>query len=448
MDLKGKKIVVIGMGKTGLASAIFLGKRGAKVVVTDEKSPDQWGGAFEQIRREKWLDVGDYSNIDVLRDTDMIVPSPGIPPHNKLLVEALKRNITVISEIELAYRFINVPIIAVTGTNGKTTTTTLLGKILQGSGKKVFVGGNIGNPLIDYADTDQKDDFIVAEISSFQLQWIDQFSPFMALLMNITRDHVDYHGSFEAYCRIKARVFANQTQNDFAILNAADPEQKGIADTLPAQVFKFSSKKILPEGIFIQNQNIVLKIKGMQDEAYPLSIINLPGAHNVENVMAAIIAARLCGCSHQDIMTAVNAFHGLPHRIEFAGEKKSVKFYDDSKGTNVGSVLRALETFDQPVILLLGGRDKDGDFESLRPLLKMKTKKVFLFGEARERIASLIGKDQPIILKGRLKEAIESAYQAADPGDIVLLSPGCASFDEFANYKERGNYFKDVVRNL
>lgn len=448
MDLKGKKIVVIGMGKTGIASAIFLGKRGATVVVTDEKSPDQWGGAFEQIRREKWLEVGDYRSIDVLRDADMIVPSPGIPPHNKLLVEALKKNITVISEIELAYRFINVPIIAVTGTNGKTTTTTLLGKILQGSGKKVFVGGNIGNPLIEYADTDQKDNFIVAEISSFQLQWIEKFRPFVALLMNITRDHVDYHGSFEAYRCIKARVFANQTKNDFAILNAADPEQQGIADTLPAQVYKFNSKGILSEGIFVQDKNIIMKIKGMQDEAYPLRIINLPGVHNVENVMAAIVAARFSGCSQKDIITAISAFYGLPHRIEFAGEKNRVKFYDDSKGTNVGSVSRALETFDQPVILLLGGRDKDGDFESLRPLLKMKTKKVFSFGEARERIASLIGEDQPIIIKGKLKEAIESAYQEAAPGDIVLLSPGCASFDEFANYKERGNYFKDVVRNL
>jgi UDP-N-acetylmuramoylalanine--D-glutamate ligase len=201
-------------------------------------------------------------------------------------------------------------------------------------------------------------------------------------------------------------------------------------------------------GIFIKDNDIVLIMPGFNEEKYPLSIINLPGLHNVENVMAAIMAARLCGCSQKDIIAAVRAFSGLPHRIEFAGERNSIKFYDDSKGTNVGSVLRALETFTQPVILLLGGRDKDGDFESLKPLLKKKTKKVILFGEARNRIASLIGEDIPVLKKAGLREAIQSAYKDAQSGDVVLLSPGCASFDEFANYKDRGNFFKDVVRNL
>jgi UDP-N-acetylmuramoylalanine--D-glutamate ligase len=448
MDIKGQKIIVIGMGKTGIASARFLGKQGAKVVVTDEKPFDQWGVEFEQIAKEKWLEVGDYNNVDILENANMVVPSPGIPPDNKLLVEAVKKNISIVSEIELAYLFIKVPIIAVTGTNGKTTTTTLLGKILQRSGKKVFVGGNIGNPLIEYAETTQKDDFIVAEISSFQLQWVEKFRPFIAVLLNITCDHINYHGSFDEYRRIKARVFANQTKADFAILNAADKEQNGMSDSIKARIVKFSSKEVLPEGIFVTNKNIVLKMPDMDKENYPLKIINLPGSHNVENVMAAIMAARFCGCGQEDIIAALSAFRGLPHRIEFAGEKNSVKFYDDSKGTNVGSVLRALETFDKPVILLLGGRDKDGDFESLRPLLKTKTKEVILFGEARDRIASLIGRDMPIFKKTKLQDAIESAYKDAGPGDVVLLSPGCASFDEFANYKERGNYFKDVVRNL
>jgi UDP-N-acetylmuramoylalanine--D-glutamate ligase len=447
MDFTGKKIVIIGMGKTGIAAASFLGKQGAKVVVTDEKSSDQWGGGFKQIAEEKWLEIGDY-NVGVLEGADMVVPSPGVSPNNDLLVEAQKKNISVVSEIELAYWFIKVPIIAVTGTNGKTTTTTLLGKILQRSGKKVFVGGNIGNPLIEYAETSQEDDFIVAEISSFQLQWIEKFRPFIAILLNITCDHINYHGSFAGYRHVKAGIFANQTNTDWAILNAADQEQDTMTDTLSAQIMKFSSKDILPEGIFIKDKNIILKMQDRKEEIYSLSIVNLPGLHNVENVMAAIMAARLCGCSREDIIAAVSAFRGLPHRIEFAGEKNSIKFYDDSKGTNVGSVLRALETFSQPVILLLGGRDKDGDFESLRPLLKTKTKKVILFGEARERIASLIGEDIPVLKKTGLQEAIRSAYQDAQSDDVVLLSPGCASFDEFANYKERGNFFKDVVRNL
>ena len=448
MDWKSKKIVVIGMGKTGIAAAGFLGRQGAKVIAVDEKSPDQWGDEFSRIAREPWLEIGDYHHVDILNGVSMVVPSPGIPPNNQLLVEALKRNISVISEIELAYRLIRVPILAVTGTNGKTTTTTLLGKILRDSGKKVFVGGNIGNPLIEYAETDQQDDFIVAEISSFQLQWIEKFKPFIAVLLNITCDHINYHGSFDEYRRVKASIFARQTKKDFAVLNAEDPEQAGIAGSISARTYSFSSKNILPEGIFVRKENIVLNIPQAGEETYPLDMIHLPGAHNVENVMAAVMAACLCGCSREDIIASVKAFRGLPHRIEFAGEKKSVKFYDDSKGTNVGSVLRALETFDRPVILLLGGRDKDGDFETLRPLLKTKTKNVILFGEARERIASLIGEDRALVKTEKLKEAVESAYRSAEPGDIVLLSPGCASFDEFANYKERGNHFKEVVRNL
>lgn len=447
MDFTGKKIIIIGMGKTGIATARFLGNQGAKVAVTDEKQFDQWGGEFKQIAGEKWLEVGDY-NARVLEGADMVVPSPGVPPNSDLLVEAQKKNIPVVSEIELAYWFLKVPVIAVTGTNGKTTTTTLLGEILRRSGKKVFVGGNIGTPLIEYAETSQKDDFVVAEISSFQLQWIEKFRPFIAILLNITCDHINYHGSFAQYRRVKAGIFANQTKTDWAILNAADQEQDGIADATYVQIVKFSSKNVLSTGIFIKDNDIVLILPEYNEEKYPLGIINLPGLHNVENVMAAIMAARLCGCSQKDIIAAVRAFSGLPHRIEFAGERNSIKFYDDSKGTNVGSVVRALETFTQPVILLLGGRDKDGDFESLKPLLKKKTKKVILFGEARNRIASLIGEDVPVLKKAGLREAIQSAYKDAQSGDVVLLSPGCASFDEFANYKDRGNFFKGVVRNL
>ncbi|MCX5849964.1 MAG: UDP-N-acetylmuramoyl-L-alanine--D-glutamate ligase [Deltaproteobacteria bacterium] len=447
MNLTGKKIVVIGMGKTGIATARFLGKQGAKVAVTDEQPIDKWGGEFEQIAKEKWLEIGSY-NIRILTGACIVVPSPGVPPHNVLLVEAQKRNIPVISEIEIAYRFLKVPVIAVTGTNGKTTTTTLLGEILKGSGKKTFVGGNIGNPLIEYAEGSQKDDFIVAEISSFQLQWIEKFRPFIAMLLNITCDHINYHGSFSEYRRIKTRIFANQTKADLAIINAADPEQEDIASIINARVIKFSSKRVLQKGIFIKKNNIGLRMPGKNEEQYPLSIINLPGLHNMENVMAAIMAARFCGCSQENIIAAVAAFRGLPHRIEFAGEKNSVKFYDDSKGTNVGSVARALETFTQPVILLLGGRDKDGDFETLKPMLAAKAKKVILFGEARDRIASLIDGHTPMLKKTKLREAIESAYKEAQSGDVILLSPGCASFDEFANYKERGIFFKDVVRNL
>ncbi len=447
MELAGKKIVVIGMGKTGIATTVFLGSRGASVVVIDEKPQREWGDAFQQLAGPLWLTVGNY-DVTALAGVDLVVPSPGIPPHHEILLAAQEKNIPIISEIELAYRFIQVPIIAVTGTNGKTTTTTLLGQILAHAGKKVFVGGNIGNPLIEYAASLQADDFIVAEISSFQLQWIKTFRPHAAILLNITCDHVNYHGSFAAYRRVKARLFEHQSQSDLAILNAEDDALEGLAPSIRAQVIPFSSKRKLKAGIFLQDNFIVYSKPDGDEECYPLSMIHLPGLHNVENIMAAVAAARFCGCSPESIVEAVSNFRGLSHRIEFAGEKHSVKFYDDSKGTNVDAVLRALQTFSAPVILLLGGRDKDGNFEALQPQLRARTKEVVLFGEARDRIQPQIGDHVPVSKEITLKAAVEHAYRDARPGDVVLLSPGCASFDEFANYKERGNYFKEVVGNL
>lgn len=447
MNLKDKKIVVIGMGKTGLATVRFLGAQGAKVVATDEKPPEKWGPAFEQIAEENWLTTGVY-NAAILDGVSMVMPSPGVPPSNEILQAALRNNIPVISEIELAYRYLRVPILAVTGTNGKTTTTTLLGEIFKQAGKKVFVGGNIGNPLIEFAGNNQLTDFVIAEISSFQLQWIEKFRPFVAVLLNITCDHVNYHGSFAEYRRIKTRIFENQEKSDYAIINAEDAEQRSVADSIRAQVAAFSSKKELPSGIFIQGGNLVFRNPAFGEEQYPLGMIKIPGLHNVENIMAAIMAARFCNCSRESIIDTISQFTGLPHRIEFAGEKKSVRYYDDSKGTNVGSVIRALDTFSTPVILLLGGRDKDGDFQNLKPLLAAKAKQVILFGEARDRIGSLIGGDVPAIKEPTLLAAIERASMGAHAGDVVLLSPGCASFDEFNSYKERGDFFKTVVGNL
>jgi len=448
MELRGKKIVVIGMGRTGIATASFLGNQGAAVVAVDEKPSRDWGEAFQPLSMEPWLTVGRY-DASALDGADLVVPSPGIPPHHDLLRAALTKKIPVVSEIELAYRFIKVPIIAVTGTNGKTTTTTLLGKILAHAGKKVFVGGNIGNPLIEYAGSAQADDFIVAEISSFQLQWIKTFRPHASVLLNITCDHVNYHGSFEEYRRVKASIFENQQNNDLAVLNADDETQEGLAQAMKAQVVRFSSRREVRPGMFLQDDAIVYSKPDGSDERYPVSMIHLPGLHNVENVMAAVVAARFCGCSQESIVEAVSEFRGLAHRIEFAGEKNGIKFYDDSKGTNVDAVIRALQTFSVPVILLLGGRDKDGNFAALQTLIGAKTRQVILFGEARDRILPQLGKMVvPAAKEPTLKAATVHAYTIAGPGDIVLLSPGCASFDEFANYKERGDFFKDVVRTL
>jgi UDP-N-acetylmuramoylalanine--D-glutamate ligase len=448
MNLSGQRILVIGLGKTGIASARFLAGKGAVVVVTDEKPLSELKDAISELGNA-------YANCefckyepDILARVDMIIPSPGVPPSNILLVEAVNKKIPILSEIELAYRFLKPPMIAITGTNGKTTTTTLIGKLLARGGKKAFVGGNIGNPLIGYVDGKQDDDYAVVEVSSFQLQWIQYFHPFISILLNTTCDHVNYHGSFEAYRMTKERIFENQEKSDLAILNADEPRSSVLAKNMSSKVQFFSTSTNVTKGMYLDHNTLINYTTGNDREVYPLDMIKIPGLHNIENVMASIMAARECGCSPGNIISAIADFKGISHRIEFTCEKNGVAFYDDSKGTNVGAVVRALETFSRPIILLLGGRDKEGDFETLSPLVGEKVKELVLFGEARDRINDLIGGIVKTSKATTLKEAIEIAYHNSSPGDIVLLSPGCASFDEFSNYKERGRFFKDAVKNL
>jgi len=447
MDLAGKKILVVGLGKTGVATARFLAGQGVRVTVTDEKPLAEWEDAIREIADlHANLRIGSYGP-DSLLQTDMVIPSPGVPPFNPLLSEAARRKIPILSEIELAWRFLKRPMIAITGTNGKTTTTTLMGEILKKSGKKVSVRGNIGDPLIGYVEGKQDDDYVVVEVSSFQLQWMQYFHPFIAILLNTTRDHVDYHGTFEAYCQVKERIFENQTAGDLAILNADDPRSESLSKRIAARIRYFSSSSTLQDGMFLHGSPLVYCGDGKREE-YPLAMVKIPGRHNIENIMATVIAARECGCSPDNIINTVLDFKGIPHRIEFAGEKNGVAFYDDSKGTNVGAVMRALETFSRPIILLMGGRDKEGDFNALVPLVKEKVKELLLFGEARERINTLIGGVVKTAQFATLGEAIEMAWQHSSAGDVVLLSPGCASFDEFSDYRARGRFFKEVVSNL
>jgi len=445
MDLKGKKILVIGLGKTGIAVAGFLLERGAEAVLTDERPVTM----FKEV-------LGDLSNHceirnhspEALRGLDFVIPSPGVPPINGILAEALKRGIPIMSEVEVASRFLKIPMVAVTGTNGKTTTTTLLGKVLSGSDKKVFVGGNIGEPLIGYVNTPQDDDYAVVEISSFQLMYTDRFRPFVSILLNTTYDHIDYHGSFGDYRAAKERIFMNQQEGDFAVLNADEPDSPALAERIRAEVLSFSLHKEVDPGVFLDRD--VLKVCGVgkTDETYPVERIKLPGRHNIENIMAVILAAKCCGSSHEAILRGIEDFKGIPHRIEFVGEKAGVAFYDDSKGTNVGAVIRALESFSAPTLLLLGGRDKGGDFERLIDLIGKKVKEVVIFGEAGKTIENKVGGAAKTTLAPTLREAVKIAYSRALRGDVVLLSPGCSSFDEFANYAERGRVFQETVRGL
>jgi len=449
MDLSGQKTLIIGWGKTGIASARFLAARGVRIAVTDAKDLSLEKDVLPQLGQDLRASV-EWVRYDTsaLSYVDMVVPSPGVPPLHPLLKEALERGIPVVSELELASRYLRTPMIAITGTNGKTTTTTLIGEILAKSGRKVFVGGNIGNPLANYVAGPQDADYAVVEVSSFQLQWVEAFHAFAALLLNTTCDHVDYHGSFEAYRAVKERIFNNQGKGDLAVLNADEPRSAVLAESLPSRVRFFSSSQSVDVGLYREGEQLIYHNGQGGRESYPLNIIRLPGAHNIENVMAAILACRACGCTREEVIQAVANFSGIAHRIEFTREIGGVKFYDDSKGTNVGAVKRAIESFSEPLVLLMGGRDKDGDFESLSDLLPNRVKVLVLFGEAREKIRERIGEIVPTLMAPTLKEAIAAARGQAGAGDVVLLSPGCASFDEFNNYKARGEFFQEEVRAL
>ena len=448
MDLRDKKVAVIGIGKTGRATAHFLAAQGARIAVTDEKPTAAWGETLDELRHlPAELTLCPYGP-EVLADAAWVVPSPGVYPANPILQEAIRRKIPILSELELAARFLSTPLLAITGTNGKTTVTTLIGEILRRSGKKVFVGGNIGAPLIGYVSGPQEADWVVVEVSSFQLQWAETLHPRIALLLNVTSDHVDYHGSFNAYRRIKESIFSQQTASDLAILNADEPSTEALIGRLAARSESFSSTRAVSRGMYLAKDRLVRATADGGREEYPLEMIHLPGRHNMENVMAAVMAARDCGCSPAHIVDAVAAFRGIAHRIEFAGEKDGVRYYDDSKGTNVGAVMRALQSFTEPIILLLGGRDKEGDFESLVPLIRERVRELLLFGEAREKISARIGQVVPTRSIPTMKEAVALAAEHASPGEVVLLSPGCASFDEFRDYKERGRVFQELVRTL
>ena len=448
MNLRNKKVAVIGVGKTGIATARFLANRGARIAITDEKPITAWGGTFSELKKRCTdLTIVSYGP-EILAGADLVVPSPGVYPSNPILLEALRREIPIVSELELASRFLKTPLVAITGTNGKTTVTTLIGEILRAAGKRVFVGGNIGDPLIGYVDGPQEANWAVIEVSTFQLQWIRDFHPTIALLLNITSDHIDYHGSFAAYRQIKESIFSRQSASDLAILNADETSTESLIGRLRAQVECFSSSTAVACGMYLTGKKLVRVSPAGDHEEYPLGMIRIPGRHNIENVMAAALAARACGCAHPDITRAVEGFRGISHRIEYVDEKNGVRFYDDSKGTNVGAVMRALECFSQPVILLLGGRDKEGDFETLSPLIRERVRELILFGEARETINRLVGGVVHTHLTTTMKEAVATARHLASHGDVVLLSPGCASFDEFSDYKARGRVFQELVRTF
>ncbi len=444
MKLKNKKILIAGLGVSGAACARFLKKRDANVTVTDMASEKEIGLYASMMHGEGIKTELGCHKIETFENADLIILSPGVPHTIPQVKMAKEKKIPVWGEIELAFRFIAEPIIAVTGTNGKTTTTTLLGKMLKKSGFKVFVGGNIGNPLIEYAGQKEKADIVVAELSSFQLDTIDRFRPHISVLLNISEDHLERYSDINSYARSKGRIFENQEKEDIAILNASDLLVKKITKKIKP-VKNFFNKAVNNSGKEINNNN---DLNDTVKSKFDFSEFSLKGIHNLENAFAAAMAATAANGTIDGIQSALNDFTGLPHRLEHIATIDNISFFDDSKATNVDAVKRALEAFEKPVVLIMGGRDKGGSYKDLAEYGHNSIRQLIIMGEAKEKIEFELGKLIPVQSVASMDEAVVTACCYAKPGDAVLLSPACSSFDMFESYAHRGKMFQQAVLKL
>jgi UDP-N-acetylmuramoylalanine--D-glutamate ligase len=452
MELNGKRALVVGLGKSGVASALFMKARGARVTVSDTKSGDELRNEIPVLLDHGiTVETGGHGD-RTFHGQDLIVVSPGVPVDAPPLVQARSLGETVIGEIELAAQFLPGPIVAITGSNGKTTTTALTGEIMAAGGFPTLVGGNIGTPAISLAERATPETVIVLEVSSFQLETIQTFRPKVAVVLNVTPDHLDRHRTFEIYADAKARIFENQQGGDFAVLNADDPTCVAMAKRTPAQVFWFSRQKEVEQGAWVRDGNIVFRDSKGQREILQVSEIPLKGAHNLENVLAAVCAGALMGCAHEKIRQAVQNFKAVEHRLEFVASVRGVDYYNDSKATNVDATIKALESFPANIYLILGGKDKGSDYSVLNDLLRQRVKRVYTIGAAAAKIESQIVSSKnggpELIHAETLENAIRKAHAVALSGDVVLLAPACASFDQFKNYEQRGQVFKEIVRSL
>lgn len=439
-----RRALVIGFRRTGQAAAQLLQRRGVAVRVSEGRSADALG-VDPSAHRGIELRFGE-DGPDLLDDVDLVVPSPGVPREAPLLQEAIRRGITIQSEIELAFRVLECPVIAITGTNGKSTTTTLVGAALEHAGWTTFVGGNLGTPLVTAADRPY--DVAVAEVSTFQLEWVSTFRPRVGCLLNVTPDHLDRHTDFAEYRALKARLFQYQWPEDTAVLNRDDPETWRLAPTLAARVVSFGMDEVAV-GAFPQGGAVVLRLPDAPEERYDLSRTRLVGRHNVENILAAVTVARLAGAPPAAVAAAIDAVEPLPHRLALVAERAGVRWYDDSKATNVGAAVKSLESFDGPVLLVAGGVDKGGDYAPLAAAAAGKVRRALVIGAARERIAeALATHDVPVDRVASLDDAVATAAAIACAGDTVLLAPACSSFDMFTDYAARGRAFRAAVEAL
>jgi UDP-N-acetylmuramoylalanine--D-glutamate ligase len=452
MEIKGRKALVLGAGKSGVESARFLAARGATVALHDRKEIDAWNEAARSLKEQ--FNVGLMSGEIpswLLDQIDLVVISPGVPTNTIPARYVDRKDGEVIGEVELAYRFMKGRIIGVTGSNGKTTTTTLIGELLRNAGLEVQVGGNIGTPLLSLAGSSSEDGWTVAELSSFQLETIKDFRADIAICLNVTPNHLDRYGSFTDYAAAKHRIFMNQLEADVAILNADDPITLDWATGLRSEVNLFSVKLELENGFFLNGKDLVRSRNGVEEILTDRGNIFLPGLHNVENVLASLAAGSACGISKVSMRETTADFKGVEHRIEFVAELNEVKFYNDSKATSVDATSKALEAMSSSggkTVIILGGRGKNAPYAPLIPLIEKSVRKIVLIGEDASNIESQLGAHAPTEMVGSMDDAVSKAFAAASAGDVVLLAPACASFDMFRSFEERGTVFKESVAEL
>jgi UDP-N-acetylmuramoylalanine--D-glutamate ligase len=444
MDVSGRRVTVFGMGESGAATVELLVERGAKVRAVDQKPPAQlpaWIAAKLDKAGVPLLAQDERA----IEDTDLIVISPGVSPQLPILAAARERGIAVTGELEFAAQYLKGPILGVTGSNGKTTVTALCGHLLERSGVACQVGANIGRPLASMIATSRDDQWNVLELSSFMLEMAAALHVRIAAVLNVTPDHLDRHGSFEAYAACKARIFLNHTPDDHAVLNFENEPARAMAQGLPSQVHYFNAGGRVERGFWLEDGQLVANGRFWM----PASEIPLRGRHNIENVLAAGCCAHLAGSPLESLRRAVATFPGVEHRIEFVARRCGVAWYNDSKATNVDAALKAIASFDEPIWIILGGRDKGGDYRPLIEPLRGKARGVMLIGEAAPKIAAHFeGAGLPLVHCGDMAAAVAHAGSHARPGDVVLLAPACASFDQYDNYGHRGRHFKELVRSL
>ncbi len=450
MDLKNKRVLVVGLGKSGISAALYLRWLGARVTVSDSRSGEALAKEIPALLDAGVMVETGGHGVLTFRRQDLIVVSPGVPLSTPEIQKVLAFGVPLIGELELASQGLKGHIIAITGSNGKTTTTMLVGHILQQAGIETKVGGNIGLPVVELIGESTDDTWNVLEVSSFQLETIDTFRPAIAAVLNITPDHLDRHGTFENYAAVKARITENQLAEDFLVLNAEDKPTQMVAAKTKAQIFWFSAVRRIKQGAFVHGDGVYFLATegGTPEPIMPVAEIPLRGSHNVENVLAAVAMARLAGVSAQQVRAGVASFHAVEHRLQFVRQVRGVDYYNDSKATNVDATAKALASFAGGVHLILGGKDKGSDYTELLPLLRERTVAVYTIGAAAEIIERQLADEIMLQRAGTLDRAVSLAAAAAQPGETVLLAPACSSFDQFENYEHRGRVFAELVNAL